>query len=56
MSMENRGKSHVDIFDRASREAWAQHFGVSEERLRKAVSMVGTRITSITAYLHRPSA
>ncbi len=56
MAMENRGKSHVDIFDRASREAWAQHFGVSEDRLRKAVSMVGTRITSITAYLHRPSA
>ena len=56
MAMENKGKSHVDILDRASREAWAQHFGVSEDRLRKAVSMVGTRITSITAYLHQPSA
>ena len=56
MSRETQTKSHIEIFDRASREAWAQHFGVSEERLRKAVSMVGTRITSITAYLHQPSA
>jgi hypothetical protein len=55
MSREIQGKSHIDIFDRASREAWAQHFGVTEERLRKAVSMVGTRITSLTAYLHRPA-
>jgi hypothetical protein len=55
MSRETVTKSHIDMFDRASREAWAQHFGVSEERLRKAVSMVGTRVTSITAYLHQPS-
>jgi hypothetical protein len=54
--METQGKSHIDIFDRASRATWAQHFGVSEERLRKAVSMVGTRITSLAAYLHKPSA
>lgn len=55
MSRETQTKSHVTIFHRASREAWAQHFGVSEERLRKAVSMVGTRVSSITAYLHQPS-
>jgi hypothetical protein len=56
MTTETQGKSHIEIFDRASRANWAQHFGVSEERLRKAVSMVGTRITSLTAYLHKPSA
>jgi hypothetical protein len=55
MSTGTQNKSHIDIYDRASRQAWAQHFGISEDRLRKAVTMVGTRITSITAYLHRPS-
>lgn len=54
MTTGTEGKSHIDIFDRASRAVWVQHFGVSEERLRKAVTMVGTRVTSITAYLHRP--
>ena len=54
MNTGTKGKSHIDIIDRSRRLAWVQHFGVSEERLRKAVSMVGTRVTSITAYLHRP--
>ncbi|MDP4021724.1 DUF3606 domain-containing protein [Methylobacterium sp. NEAU 140] len=55
MSTETRAKTHIDIYDRASREAWAQRFGVTEQRLRKAVSMVGKRITSIAAYLDRPA-
>jgi hypothetical protein len=55
MSIEPRGKTHIDIYDRAAREAWAQRFGVSEERLRKAVTMVGSRITSVAAYLDRPA-
>ncbi|MGC5777438.1 DUF3606 domain-containing protein [Methylobacterium sp. NFXW15] len=54
MTTGTEGKSHVTIFDRSSRLAWAQHFGVTEARLRKAVSMVGTRVSSLTAYLHRP--
>lgn len=54
MATGTEGKSHIDIFGRTSRLAWAQHFGVTEERLRKAVSMGGTRVTSLTAYLHRP--
>ncbi|MCJ2014144.1 DUF3606 domain-containing protein [Methylobacterium sp. J-076] len=54
MSTGTEGKNHIAIFDRTSRLVWAQHFGVTEARLRKAVSMVGTRVTSITAYLHRP--
>lgn len=48
------GKSHIDVIERTSRMAWAQKLGVSEARLRKAVSMVGSRVTSVTAYLHRP--
>jgi len=55
MSTESRGKTHIDIFDRAIREAWAQRFGVTEARLRKAVTMVGSRITSVAAYLERPA-
>ncbi|SEH25626.1 Protein of unknown function [Methylobacterium sp. 275MFSha3.1] len=56
MSTESRGKTHIDIYDRATREEWAQRFGVSEERLRKAVTMVGRRITSVAAYLDKPAA
>ncbi len=56
MTNGSRGKTHIDIYDRAMREAWAQRFGVSEERLRKAVTMVGGRITSVAAYLEKPVA
>jgi hypothetical protein len=55
MSTEPRGKTHIDIYDRAMREAWAQRFGVSDVRLRKAVTVVGSRITSVAAYLDRPA-
>ena len=55
MSTVSRGKTHIDIYDRAMREAWAQRFGVSEERLRKAITMVGSRITSVAAYLDKPA-
>lgn len=55
MASASRGKTHIDIYDRVTREAWAQRFGVSEERLRKAVTMVGGRITSVAAYLDRPA-
>ncbi|MHB2211364.1 DUF3606 domain-containing protein [Methylobacterium sp. CM6257] len=55
MSIDSRGKTHIDIYDRATREAWAQRFGVSEQQLRKAVTMVGSRITSVAAYLDKPA-
>ncbi|MDP4005864.1 DUF3606 domain-containing protein [Methylobacterium sp. NEAU K] len=55
MSTGFRGKTHIDIYDRAVREEWAQRFGVSEERLRKAVTIVGSRITSVAAYLDKPA-
>ncbi|UIY43525.1 DUF3606 domain-containing protein [Methylobacterium radiotolerans] len=47
-------QTHIDIFDRDARQAWALRFGVTEERLRKAVRMVGSRITSVAAYLDQP--
>lgn len=51
MPTEMHDKAHIDVFDRAAREQWALRFGVTEERLRKAVRMVGSRATSVAAYL-----
>lgn len=45
---------HIDISDRIAREAWMAHFGVTEERLRKAVRMVSSRATTVAAYLGQP--
>ena len=44
-------RKHIDIFDGADRAHWAGVFGVTDERLRKAVRLVGTRVTSVSAYL-----
>ena len=46
--------SHIVINDRAMREAWMARFGVTEERLRKAVRMVSSRATSVADYLGQP--
>ena len=51
MPTELHDKTHIDVFDRAARERWGLRFGVTEERLRKAVRMVGSRVTSVAAYL-----
>lgn len=48
-----RNEIMLDIYDRSAREEMAERLGVSEERLRKAVSLVGSRISSITAYLSK---
>ncbi|MGU3417002.1 DUF3606 domain-containing protein [Methylobacterium sp. D54C] len=55
MPTELLDKTHIDVFDRAAREHWALRFGVTEERLRKAVRMVGSRVASVAAYLGQPS-
>ena len=51
MPTELHTQTHIDIYDRAERERWAHRFGVTEDRLRKAVSMVGSRITTVSDYL-----
>ena len=51
MPIQLRDKAHIDVFDREAREHWALHFGVTEDRLRKAVRLVGSRVTTIAAYL-----
>lgn len=55
MPTEFHDKAHIDVFDRAAREHWALRFGVTEDRLRKAVRMVGSRATSVAAYLGQSS-
>ena len=44
-------RQHIDIHDGADRARWAGLLGVSDERLRKAVRLVGTRVASVSAYL-----
>ena len=55
MPTEPRTNTHIDISDRGARDMWMKQFGVTEERLRKAVRMVGSRITTVTAYLGQPA-
>lgn len=54
MPTEPSAVSHIDMYDRAVREGWAQRFAVTDERLRKAVRMVGSRVSSVAAYLGLP--
>lgn len=46
-------KAHLDIHDIAQRSDMASRFGVSEDRLRKAVRIVGTRISTLASYFER---
>jgi hypothetical protein len=55
MPIELHSKTHIDIYDRAARQHWAHHFGVTEERLRKAVTMVGSRLSTVADYLGQPA-
>jgi hypothetical protein len=55
MPIELRSKTHVDIYDRTARQHWAHYFGVTEERLRKAVTMVGSRLSTVADYLGQPT-
>ncbi|MBL7309371.1 DUF3606 domain-containing protein [Escherichia coli] len=43
--------THFSIYDAKARRYWAERFRVSEERLRKAVKMVGNRISTVADYL-----
>ncbi len=46
-----RASTHIDIHDSTSRKHWAELLQVTDERLRKAVRLVGTRVSSVSAYL-----
>jgi hypothetical protein len=47
------GKIHLDIYDSQQRSSMASRFGVSEDRLKRAVRLVGTRISTLKSYLER---
>ncbi|POR41777.1 DUF3606 domain-containing protein [Methylobacterium sp. V23] len=49
----NAGKTHLDIFDTQQRSAMATRLGVSEDRLKRAVRLVGNRISTLKSYLER---
>ena len=55
MPTKPRTKTHFSIYDRVERAQLAHRFGVTEERLRKAVTMVGSRITTVADYLGTPA-
>jgi hypothetical protein len=44
-------KTHLDIHDQCARQNLAEVLGVSEDKLKKAAEMVGTRISTIRGYL-----
>lgn len=46
-----RQATHLNIGDREEREEFAARMGIDEGRLRKAVRMVGSRITTLSSYL-----
>lgn len=55
MPTEPRHPTHFNIYDPAARQHWAHRFGVTEERLRKAVTMVGSRLSTVADYLGQPA-
>jgi hypothetical protein len=51
----SRTTTHMDIHDRAVRSAWIQRYGITEAQLRKAVWMVGSRISTLSSHLRTGS-
>lgn len=52
----SRTTTHIDIYDGAVRSAWTQRYGVTDAQLRKAVRMVGSRISTLSNHLRKVSA
>lgn len=44
-------RTHLRLWDREACEQFAARMGVSEEKLRKAIRMVGSRVTTLTSHL-----
>lgn len=44
-------RPHLDVWDRSARAQFAARMGVSEEKLRSAIRMVGSRISTLSSYL-----
>ena len=46
-------KTHLDMHDQSARLALAEALGVADDKLKKAIQMVGTRISTIRGYLEK---
>lgn len=44
-------RTHLDVWDRSARERFAARLGVSDEKLRHAIRVVGSRIATLSSYL-----
>lgn len=44
-------RTHLHLWDRVGCEKFAARLGVSEEKLREAIRMVGSRVTTLTSHL-----
>jgi hypothetical protein len=52
---QSRAVTHMDISDRSVRATWSERYGLTDGQLRKAVRMVGSRITTLTSHLRGPA-
>ncbi|WP_238180112.1 DUF3606 domain-containing protein [Methylobacterium haplocladii] len=50
-SKTKSGPAFIDTLDRKTRRNWADQLGVTEERLRRSVRIVGPRASTVMAYL-----
>ena len=53
-TMKSRSQTHIDMHDASARQSWAETFGISDQQLRKAVRMAGSRISMVAGYLGKP--
>jgi hypothetical protein len=44
-------RTHLYLWDRTACTEFAARMGVSEEKLRKAIRIVGSRVTTLSSYL-----
>ena len=54
-TMKSRSQTHIDIHDASVRQSWADTFGITDQQLRKAVQMAGSRISMVAGYLGKPT-
>lgn len=52
----SRPMTHIDIYDASIRQLWAERFGITDQQLRKAVKLAGSRISMVAGHLGKPIA
>jgi len=51
-----RTPTHIDIYDASVRQLWTERFGISDQQLRKAVQLAGSRVSTVAGHLGKPIA